>query len=117
MKPASMTLKEWLIKKLALDQKHSEKNIKVVIDNQFDTANDAVNKHDSVELSGFGKFVFNKNRAIKRLAKWKKEKAKLEEAMKENMSERRKLNMEDRIFVLDLSIKVLHPRITKDENK
>ena len=69
-KPLSMSVKEWLIKKMAVNMVVSEKIINEVVTHQFDSANDALNLHKSVEISGFGKFYFNQKRAIKKLEKW-----------------------------------------------
>ncbi len=45
----------------------SEKVIHKVIAHQFDSANDAIHKYNSVEFSGFGKFMFNMNKAKKKM--------------------------------------------------
>ena len=41
----------------------SEKIIDQVINHQFDSANDALNTNDTLEISGFGKFFFNTKKA------------------------------------------------------
>jgi hypothetical protein len=64
-KPASMTIKEWLIKRMAIKMTLSEKVIEQVINFQFDSANSALEKNNTVEISGFGKFIFNTKKANK----------------------------------------------------
>lgn len=62
-KPQSMSVKEWIIKKMAINMVVSEKIIDVVVTHQFDSANDALSLNNIVEISGFGKFIFNVNKA------------------------------------------------------
>jgi len=116
METGSLTLKEWLTKKTSQITQISERTVDIVIHNQFNTANDAVNTNYSVELSGFGKFIFNNKRAIRQMAKYLKEKDKLlAELAKSGVTERRKKIIENRMFVLELNIKVLKPRIKDNE--
>ena len=61
-KPSTMSVKEWIIKKMSINMVISEKTIDQVINHQFDSANDALNTNDTVEISGFGKFLFNKKK-------------------------------------------------------
>jgi nucleoid DNA-binding protein len=74
-KPASMSHKEWFIKQISIEHVISEKIVSAVINNQFDTAHDAVANNNSIEFSGFGKFVFNVKRAEKRMLKYESQKA------------------------------------------
>lgn len=67
-KPMSMSVRDFLIRTLAVKMMVSEKTIEKVIDHQFSSANQAMNVNDSVEISGFGKFFFNKKKAIKKIA-------------------------------------------------
>ena len=74
MKPHNMHIKDFLIKKIAINKvienkMISESVINKVVIHQFDLANQAINKYNSVEFSGFGKFVFNINKAKKKLQK------------------------------------------------
>lgn len=62
-KPASMSEREWFIKKLATSLMISEKEIRQVIAHQFDSANDATKKYKSIEISGFGTFLYNQKKA------------------------------------------------------
>ena len=72
MKPHNMHIKDYLIKKIAVNKVIenkliAEKIIHKVIAHQFDSANDAIHKCNSVEFSGFGKFMFNMSKAKKRM--------------------------------------------------
>ena len=66
-KPAAMNIKDYLIRLLAVKILTSEKTIDAVITHQFQSANEALDLNNSVEISGFGKFFFNNKKAIKRL--------------------------------------------------
>lgn len=74
MKPSNIPVKDYLIKKIAINKVIAnkmigERDIHKVINHQFDSANEAINKYNSVEFSGFGKFIFNINKAKKRMEK------------------------------------------------
>lgn len=69
MKPHNVSTKDYIIKKIASDI-ISEKIIHQVISHQFDSANKATAVHNSVEISGFGKFVFARKKAEKQLKKY-----------------------------------------------
>ena len=68
-KPQSLSVKDYLIRKMAISLMVHEKTIDAVISNQFNEANVAMRTNDSVEISGFGKFLFNKKKAIKKMEK------------------------------------------------
>ena len=66
-KPISMSVKDYLVRTLAVKMMISEKMIETVINHQFQSANEAMDTNNSIEISGFGKFYFNKKKAKKRL--------------------------------------------------
>lgn len=66
-KPVSMSVKDYLIRTLAVKILTSEKTIEAVVNHQFQSANEALDLNNSVEISGFGKLFFNNKKAIKRL--------------------------------------------------
>lgn len=111
-KPASMSLKEWLIKKLTLKIMQPEKIIGVVIEEQFNKANDALNLHDTIELSGFGKFTFNRKRAEKRMGMYLNKKGGLLERLEsETITETTRKNLESKLEILELNIKILKSKL------
>lgn len=65
-----MQLKEFLVKKLSLKLNVSERIIDTVITNQFSSAFQATSHHNTIELSGFGKFTFNQTKAHKIMGKY-----------------------------------------------
>ena len=66
-KPISMSVKDYLVRTLAVKMLTSEKTIETVINHQFQSANEAMDLNNSLEISGFGKFYFNEKKATKRL--------------------------------------------------
>lgn len=56
-KPHNLSIKEYLIKKMAISLNMPEKDIDKVISHQFNSVNEAFRKVNSIEISGFGKFV------------------------------------------------------------
>ena len=66
-KPISMSVKDYLVRTLAVKMMISEKTIETVINHQFQSANEAMDTNNSIEISGFGKFYFNEKKAKKRL--------------------------------------------------
>ena len=62
-----LTDKELLIKTIASKLMISEKTIDIVINHQFASANSAMDNNKSIEISGFGKFMFNEKKAARRL--------------------------------------------------
>ena len=65
----SMSVKEYLIRTLAIKLAVNEKTIEAVVNHQFQSANEAMDLNHSIEISGFGKFMFNEKKAAKKLAK------------------------------------------------
>jgi nucleoid DNA-binding protein len=66
-KPISMSVKDFLVRTLAVKMLTSEKTIEAVINHQFQSANEAMDLNNSLEISGFGKFYFNEKKAKKRI--------------------------------------------------
>ena len=62
-KPSSMSVREWIIKKIAQEIIIPEKTIRRVITHEFDSGLEALEKFNSVEISGFGKFFYNEKKA------------------------------------------------------
>jgi hypothetical protein len=111
-KPQSLTMREYLVRILAVKLLKSEKVIDAVIVHQFSEANAALHNNDTVEISGFGKFYFNQKKAKKKLQKYLDMKAAYE-AMLQNpeISEQKKKSTQVRLTNLNASIETLKPRI------
>jgi nucleoid DNA-binding protein len=66
-KPINMSVKDYLVRTLAVKMLISEKTIETVINHQFQSANEAMDFNNSLEIAGFGKFYFNEKKATKRI--------------------------------------------------
>ena len=110
-KPQSMSMKEWIIKKMAISMVVSEKIIDSVVTHQFDSANDAVNMYKSVEISGFGKFYFNEKKALAQYNKFLGIKSTYEKMMLEDMTDVKRNALELKMKIIESSIKSLKPKI------
>lgn len=61
-----------LIRTTAVKLAINEKLIQKIVDYQFQSAYEAMKVHHTIELCGFGKFVFNNNKAKKKLVSLQK---------------------------------------------
>ena len=105
-------MKEWIIKKMAINMVISEKIIDAVVTHQFDSANDALNIHKSVEISGFGKFYFNQKKALAQYNKLLAIKHAYEDVLSDESITATKRNaVELKLQIVQTSIKTLKPKI------
>ena len=111
-KPISLSVKEYLISKLAVKMMMSEKLIDSVISHQFSSANEALFQNKSVEISGFGKFYFNEKKAHKLMEKFLSQKELFERWMNDELlpEAKRKSSKLKLQIALD-GIRDLKPRI------
>jgi len=111
-KPQSMSVKEWIIKKMSINMVISERIIDQVINHQFDSANDALNTNDTIEISGFGKFLFNKKRALTRYIKLLQMKQAYENMLADpDITDKKKHSTELRLNTALTDIKILKPKM------
>lgn len=87
-KPRSLSVKDYLIRMMAVKMMLPENVLDAVISHQFSSANTALLTNDSVEISGFGKFFFNHKKALKTMAKHRMKETYYANALaQENLSE------------------------------
>lgn len=106
----SLSVKDYLIRKLAVKLMVSEKVIDAVVNHQFSSANEALASNKTVEISGFGKFIFNQKKAEKKMAKYLAIKEALERKVKvpEHDTNANRLKLEG----ITLAIQSLKPKMT-----
>ncbi len=95
-KPQSTSVKEYLYKTLAIKLNIPSSTIEKVIQHSFESSYAAMKKKNSIEISGFGKFLFNVKKAQKRLEDIKKIRSIIQEKLNkdpENPSLIRKMEM------------------------
>lgn len=66
-KPRHLSMKDYLVRTLAVKLRIPEKTLDAVISHQFNSANEAMLTNNSIEISGFGKLLFNKKKAEKKM--------------------------------------------------
>ncbi len=116
-KPQSMSVKEWIIKKMSINLVISEKIIEQVINHQFDSANDALNVNKSVEISGFGKFYFNEKKALTQYNKLLAIKKAYENMLADpSITDVRRNAVTLKLQILETSIKTLKPKINEPKS-
>lgn len=114
-KPKSMSHKEYLVRALSVKLAMSEKLIETVVNHQFQSANEAMDVNHSLELSGFGRIIFNNKKAIKKLAGYEKKLEKAKQQLELNTStEADRKKAQDIIDVATMQIKMLKPKIKFD---
>ena len=116
MKSANTPIKEYIIKKIAVnkvtDKLISEKTMDLVISHQFESAIKAMMTNSTVEISGFGKFLFNFKRAQKELTKYEKIREHYTSLLQNtSLSEEQRKDLEDKLAIANDGIKNLKPRV------
>lgn len=90
----------------------SEKIIESVVNHQFQSATIAFNDQKSVELSGFGKFLFNEKKAVKKMETMLIQKQVLEQTIvDQTATDRKRKAAEVKLESLLQAIEILKPKI------
>ena len=111
-KPVNLSMRDYLVRTLAVKLMVNEKIIDTVVAHQFSEANEALRHNDSVEISGFGKFFFNKKKAAKKIETMHRQRAALEKQLANpETTEHRRRIAEQKIISLTANMEQLKPRI------
>ena len=115
-KPISLSMKDWLIRKLAPKLLVSEKTIEAVINHQFQSANEALAQNKTVEISGFGKFIFNDKKAVKKMETYEKiEKALVNIIANPQTNDAKRASAHVKLEGTRSNIRILKPRINEHQ--
>lgn len=115
-KPISMSVKDYLVRTLAVKMMISEKMIETVVNHQFQSANEAMDTNNSIEISGFGKFYFNEKKAQKRLIDLtRKKNLMLEFIASAETSEQKKRSSQVTLEKTEALINLLKSKITYED--
>jgi nucleoid DNA-binding protein len=115
-KPISMSVKDFLVRTLAVKMMISEKTIETVINHQFQSANEAMDTNNSIEIAGFGKFYFNEKKAKKRLEDLtRKKNLMLEFIASDKTSEQKKRSSQVTLEKTEALINLLKSKITYED--
>ena len=112
-KPQSMSYKEWFVKQTSQKLIVPEKIVNLVIAHQFDSANEALKTEKSVEIDGFGKFMFNEKKARKQLEKYYVQKKFIEENINSE-DEGKQMSGHYQMAILLPRIKDLEDKLNKE---
>lgn len=116
-KPKSLSVKDYIIRKMSIKMLIPEKTIDAVITHQFSSAHEALNTNNSVEISGFGKFVFNEKKAAKKLERYYMFKETFEKTLAdENASEQKKRSSQTKLNNIVIAIKALKTKINESKS-
>jgi nucleoid DNA-binding protein len=111
-----MSVKDFLVRTLAVKMLTSEKTIEAVVNHQFQSANEAMDLNNSVEIAGFGKFFFNQKKAIKRTEQLKGKIATLEKIIADpSTSDQKKRSSQVTIDRSKVTINELKTKITYED--
>jgi len=115
-KPISMSVKDYLMRKMSVRTNKPLKIIEAVIDHQMQGANEALKENNTVELSGFGKFIFNIKKAQKKLEKnLSKERVFRKLLLEPNITETRRKSLELKLENTIKFIESIKPKLEKNE--
>lgn len=115
-KPISMSVKDFLVRTLAVKMMISEKTIETVINHQFQSANEAMDTNNSIEIAGFGKFYFNEKKAKKRLEDLNRKKRLMEDFIASSeTSEQKKRSSQVTLEKTEALINLLKSKITYED--
>ena len=111
-KPTSMSVKDFLIRKLSVQLMTAEKTIESVVNHQFQSANLALQDSESVEISGFGKFYFNKKKAERKMEKMLSKAALFEKQTNDSsLSEQKRKSAANKLANTLVGIETLKPKL------
>lgn len=111
-KPVSISVKDWIIRRMSVQMMLGENVIRKVVDHQFTTAYDALVSCNSLEFSGFGKLYFNMRRAEKRMEKFLSQKAYFEGIINdEKVSDEKRASTQLKLETTMNNIKALKPKL------
>ena len=100
------------MKKMAVGLVVSERVISQVITHQFNSAEDATKNNNSIEISGFGKFIFNRSKAERHVARLEKIKKLYEQQLAENTLPAKKLDViKSKLSNLNLTLNSIKPKL------
>ncbi len=110
-KPQTMSMKDWLIRKTAVDLSIPERVVNDVINHQFEGGIEAMKTNDSLEFSGWAKFYFNRKRAERKMKKYVLQKEALEKWIEESPNEAKTKKLNTRLNKIMENINILAPKL------
>ncbi len=114
-KPNSMSAKDYILRILSVDMAIPEKTLNAVITHQFQSAYEAMDLNKSLEVSGFGKFMFNDKKAVKKMASLQSRLERYTLELENNsLTEANRAKITEIIRVINKQIVQLKPKLNHD---
>ena len=111
-KPISLSVKDYIIRKMAVKMMVGEKMLDAIIMHQFSSANEALRTNMSVEVAGFGKFLFNIKKAHKKMDKMLSQKRVFENILlRPDLTEQKQHSTQVKLNNILLCIETLKPKL------
>lgn len=115
-KPISISVKDYLVRTLGVKIMVSEKVIEAIVNHQFQSANEAMDLHNSIEISGFGKFYFNEKKAKNRIAFLNGKKKAIEAQLADTtLTEQKKHAAKVTLEKTEALLKLLNSKVTYED--
>lgn len=110
-----MTIREWLIKTIGIRENIPQSTVLKIIQHNYESANKALRKHNSIEISGFGKFYYNTKKAHKQMEKCLSQKIAFQEVLdKPSITDKERHSYEQRMKTVDDNIKALEEKMLEE---
>lgn len=117
-KPYSVPIKEWLVRQIAESSEIPKNVVSAIVDFQFEGAKKALDDCNSVEFSGFGKFMFNRKKSLFKMERFMKTKDDIERLINSpDTSQQKRVSLHFMLQKLMSDIKLLKVKIEKNENR
>jgi len=114
-KPQTLSVKDWIIRNLSVKTNTQERIIEAVINHQMTMGREALEKCNSLEFAGFGKFYFYRKKAEKKLEKYKIIRDKCTEYLKDDaLSEHRRKSYTWKVNKATSDIEELNKKLGND---
>ena len=107
-KPTSLSIKDWIIRNISGKMMISERIIEAVVNTQFEQAYEAMKTEDVLEFSGWGRLIFNKKKAFKKLQKYTN-------TLNSSITEQKRKNLEVRMKNLEKDTELLKIKLQENE--
>lgn len=92
-KPFSMSVKDYLIKTMAVRTNTPSAIIEAIVNHQFEEATIAMKTSNSIEISGFCRFVFKMPAALRKLNKEYSKKAVFENLLRQEQTDQKRQSL------------------------
>jgi nucleoid DNA-binding protein len=110
-----MSAKDYILRILSVDMAIPEKTLNAVITHQFQSAYEAMDLNKSLEVSGFGKFMFNDKKAVKKMASLQSRLERYTLELENNsLTEANRAKITEIIRVINKQIVQLKPKLNHD---